>query len=570
MSRAERHISLFGNVLYLKDVKRPLLRCFALGLMLCGAVMTSGCLPSGRMQVQNSAVEVADTTLFPQSLAFFAQKAGGLKVLRSDDDAAKDMVEFRRQFFSPWTKTSADAESLRYFADILSWQGERRGFAENMRPWSDAEWEAMVRNAALCLKAPNAVGSPASAASPAPQAESSSLQTSAPAPLEQTSSASPSETDLAVVTVTTEQRETAAPATLGSEHLHLDGLPDQLQTSSSSLAPSTVATSAEALRAGITVRAADLRNAPTMRPRFSRLEGAGQGWPFDEFQQSAVSVGVPVMVHHVSLDGAWMLVETAGVWGWILADAVALVDKPFMEYWQSAPLGAFVQDGISLRAGAASSQDALGAAFIATANIGTVLPMPSSGHVLTPLRGLDGTASALTVRLGKDSPSVVAMPLRLTPHAVALIGDRMMGQPYGWGGMYGRRDCSAMMRDMFSAFGIWLPRNSGEQVRRGEQVALEGVGALAKEALILEKAEPFRSLLWMPGHIGLYIGEHEGQAAWFHNMWGLRSTLKDGSEGRAILGRAVVTSLRPGQERADMKPETLLIERLSAISTLKK
>jgi hypothetical protein len=153
---------------------------------------------------------------------------------------------------------------------------------------------------------------------------------------------------------------------------------------------------------------------------------------------------------------------------------------------------------------------------------------------------------------------------------VALIGDRMMGQPYGWGGMYGRRDCSAMMRDMFSAFGIWLPRNSGAQVRRGEQVALEGVGALAKEALILEKAEPFRSLLWMPGHIGLYIGEHEGQAAWFHNMWGLRSTLKDGSEGRAILGRAVVTSLRPGQERADMKPETLLIERLSAISTLKK
>ena len=38
-------------------------------------------------------------------------------------------------------------------------------------------------------------------------------------------------------------------------------------------------------RAAILVQHADLRLAPTVKPRFARVQGAGQGWPFDDFQQ---------------------------------------------------------------------------------------------------------------------------------------------------------------------------------------------------------------------------------------------------------------------------------------------
>ena len=45
-------------------------------------------------------------------------------------------------------------------------------------------------------------------------------------------------------------------------------------------------------------------------------------------------------------------------------------------------------------------------------------------------------------------------------------------QPYGYGGLYDNRDCSAMTRDLFAPFGLYLPRNSSEQARGGKVVPL--------------------------------------------------------------------------------------------------
>jgi hypothetical protein len=51
-------------------------------------------------------------------------------------------------------------------------------------------------------------------------------------------------------------------------------------------------------------------------------------------------------------------------------------------------------------------------------------------------------------------------------------------------------------------------------------------------------------------------------------MWGVRTRLDDGREGRAIVGRAVTTSLRPGAERTDVDEERLLIERVGAFTVI--
>lgn len=315
----------------------------------------------------------------------------------------------------------------------------------------------------------------------------------------------------------------------------------------------------KALRHAVTVRPCDLRLAPTERPRFASMEGAGQGWPFDSFQQSAMPAGLPLMVHHVSRDGAWYLAECPYAWGWVRAEDVAFAGEDLRALWQKTPLGAFVRDGVPLRFGSDG-------AFLARADIGTVLPMPSSGTVLLPVRRADGSAAVLAVRLPAGlSSSAVPMPQELSAHAVAAIGDRMMGRPYGWGGMYGDRDCSSMMRDLFAPFGLWLPRNSAAQAKSGRMDALEGPAA-AKEQAMLEKGLPFRTLLWMPGHVGLYVGDHEGKPAFFHNIWGVRSRLSDGRDGRVILGRAVVSGVRPGAERSDVEPEALLIERMRGMA----
>jgi len=335
----------------------------------------------------------------------------------------------------------------------------------------------------------------------------------------------------------------------------------------------------------VTVRATDLRAAPTMEPRFSAAQGAGRGWPFDLFQYSRLHAGSPLSVYHKTRDGAWLLVQSSAAWGWVRAEDAASAGVEFRSRWRKAPLCAFVRDGVGLKfkaLGSSGSPAIRPGSYLASADIGTVLPMPRDGEVLLPMRGLDGEAYAVTASFADwEAPSrhssdlfdqlsrpAVRMPLLLTPGNVARVGDRMMGQPYGWGGLYGNRDCSAMMRDLFAPFGIGLPRNSSKQAMAGERVSLEGLSAEDKEKALFEKARPFRTLIWMPGHIGLYAGQWQGRAAMFHNMWGVRLSLAGGEEGRLVIGRAVLTGLRPGAERGDVEEERLLIGRVKAFTVL--
>jgi hypothetical protein len=145
--------------------------------------------------------------------------------------------------------------------------------------------------------------------------------------------------------------------------------------------------------------------------------------------------------------------------------------------------------------------------------------------------------------------AAVVKPLRLTSLHAVKIANEMIGEPYGWGGLYGNRDCSSMTRDFFAVFGIWLPRHSEDQVKEaGRYINLSGIPPEQKEKIILEKGIPYLTLLWRKGHVMLYIGAKNGQALIFHNIWGIRTKDLRGQEGRKIIGQAVITTLRPGRE----------------------
>jgi hypothetical protein len=139
-------------------------------------------------------------------------------------------------------------------------------------------------------------------------------------------------------------------------------------------------------------------------------------------------------------------------------------------------------------------------------------------------------------------------PVPFTPRHVARLARELAGEPYGWGGLGGKRDCSAMIRDLFAPFGLWLPRNSSEQARAGKFTSFRNLSSAEKEALIVREGAPWRTLLWTPGHIMLYIGVHQGKPLIFHNFWSIKTQDADGKKGRVIVGRAAVTTLHPGHE----------------------
>jgi cell wall-associated NlpC family hydrolase len=158
-------------------------------------------------------------------------------------------------------------------------------------------------------------------------------------------------------------------------------------------------------------------------------------------------------------------------------------------------------------------------------------------------------------------------PLPFTPQAAASLGNQFMGRPYGWGGAWLERDCSLMLQDLFTPFGIWLPRNSSAQLKVGRKADLSNMSAGAKAAWVAENGVPFRTILGMPGHVTLYVGQYNGESVIFHAIWGLR-TMTPRGEGRAVLGKVCVTSLSPGKELHNIIPEKMLLHRFTTAATL--
>jgi cell wall-associated NlpC family hydrolase len=294
-----------------------------------------------------------------------------------------------------------------------------------------------------------------------------------------------------------------------------------------------------------------LRGLPTHLPLFT----SANGYPFDMLQYPQVKANEPLRVLHASRDGIWLFVETAYSNGWLEARDVAFADQEFIDSWMALPQLVITLDntkvtdgvgGISYRAG-----------------IGTFLPLDGAGDewwkVKMATAGKGRKAVSSVTRIARNAAE--RFPLAFNRENISLIGNQLIGQPYGWGEIYGLRDCSAMLRDFFMPFGIWLPRTSADQIASTpQQLKLSGKQPREKEEAIRRQAVPFLTLFYKPGHIMLYIGSDPmGGALVFHNAWSLR--IKDGTGERLqSIGKAVVTTLEPGKELGVVNGKTLLEE----------
>jgi len=293
---------------------------------------------------------------------------------------------------------------------------------------------------------------------------------------------------------------------------------------------------------GIVVANTDLRALPTSSPSFNGLD-SDSGYPFDRLQISAVTANTPVYVSHISRDGAWVHVETSYYFGWVPAQDIAFVEETFARSWQSGRYAVLVRDRVPI-------YDGEGRLFF-KAPLGAQFPLlREEGDFLDVWVGVaaENRQAVLKVaRIGREQ--AVERPLKMSRLNLARVANELINQPYGWGGFRQNRDCSSLMMDFFAPFGIWLPRNSRQQAQEaGRFVDLERMSPKEKEAAILSYGVPYATLIWRKGHIMLYIGSYEGKALIFHDMWGVTTRDSRGRKGRKVVGKSVITTLRPGIE----------------------
>ncbi len=288
---------------------------------------------------------------------------------------------------------------------------------------------------------------------------------------------------------------------------------------------------------------------PTIEPHFGATHVAGSGYPLDDFQLSVEWAGTPLHVLHYTQDGAWAFVLTPSVSGWVRTESIATVDDAFISQWHQKQFAALIQrkQGIRDSQWYYRFEGYLGAIFPFIQSTSTGL------EILIPVKDINNQAAIKTTTLSHEKAAL--MPWSATPAHVALLIKQLLGEPYGWGGLYFYGDCSSTLKGLYTPFGIWLPRNSAAQALAYKNISLQTLSPEERRAAILKQGKPWMTLISVTGHVMLYIGESQGEVMTFQNVWAMVTMSRTNQVGRDVIGRAVLMSLKLSYGETGMFPQ---------------
>jgi len=313
----------------------------------------------------------------------------------------------------------------------------------------------------------------------------------------------------------------------------------------------------------LTLERLNLRAAPTDRPILRDPKLAGEGFPFDYLQNSTIEANKPILVSHCSKDRAWVFVESSFAHGWVRGRDIVFINQQESEIWQNARQTFLLKDNLPI-------YDEEGH-FLFKSHIGMVLPLvdvTQTNNVVLTASGYKNDKVHFHSSLVSSNNSSNEI-LAFNSKNINSIVNELLKVNYGWGGMFGQRDCSSTMRDFFIPFGIWLPRNSYKQSQVGEVIVLKDMSNDKKIETIKKYGVPFETLLYKQGHIVLYVGVVDNKVIIFQNLWGVK-TRKDDKDGRYIVGRTVFSTLEIGKNLKYYDEDASLLKNLKSMNIVTK
>jgi hypothetical protein len=212
---------------------------------------------------------------------------------------------------------------------------------------------------------------------------------------------------------------------------------------------------------------------------------------FDRNRCASLHPGDLVRALRTTPDGTWLYVDAGHTVGWVeigqpITLGPGLTPEAARAQLDAQPRVFMLDDFEQLRAGSSFP-----------------LHARDDDSLTIGVPDIDGTIER---ELPRDAPVHVGA-LSFTRRAVFTQAFALLEQPYGWGGRDGHRDCSSYLLDLFAQFDVKLPRNSAVQSQLGTMsVDLSELDEDEKTKLIRTAAREGVVLLYMPGHIMLYLG----------------------------------------------------------------
>ncbi len=250
------------------------------------------------------------------------------------------------------------------------------------------------------------------------------------------------------------------------------------------------------VRRGIVVERCNLKGFPTEKT----FHKPGD-LHYDGIQETELIASFPVAVLHTSGDGNFVFVQSYFYSGWVPAENIAFcTDEDYR-------LFASPEDYVTVLS---KTVDCGGVRL----DMGAALPYAAedadSYTVQIPKRSAD-TGTLLLEEAVISKADAVRGSLDFTMENYYRQAFLYLGTYYGWGGSSGGVDCSGFVCAVFRTFGIYLPRNTGEQSRHAGRI----LSLTDDPSGVLDTVRK-PAAVYRPGHVMLYLGKKNGTHTIIH------------------------------------------------------
>ena len=326
------------------------------------------------------------------------------------------------------------------------------------------------------------------------------------------------------------------------------------------------------VRFALVVKRSDMRTYPTGDRYYSSLDSKN----LDRFQENGLFPGDALAVLHQSADGEWFFVQSYNYPAWVRKQDLAFGDRQTIYEYMSAPRF-LVITGDKVRT---SFNPQIKEISELQLDMGVRIPLVdprdrdnnvhgqnpyASYTVLLPVRGEEGNLELRQALIARNK-DVHKGYLPYTRENITRQAFKFLGERYGWGHSFNARDCTGFVAEVYKTFGIYMPRNSGQQ---GSSPSGENT-RFTSESSLQDKLREFKSLdtgdlIYIPGHVMMFIGNADDQPYVIHDVSGLSYIDEDGEYYKGILNGVSVTPLIPLR----LSQETSYIDRLYNIKRIR-
>jgi hypothetical protein len=270
----------------------------------------------------------------------------------------------------------------------------------------------------------------------------------------------------------------------------------------------------------------------------------------DEMQITTVRFGEPLIVLHRTVDNGWSFVRTYNnVMGWLESKNIAIADRD--EFTNYINMNDFLI--------VISKNELIGNSYL---DMGTKLALKNekkeSYIIKFPIRDRkNGLIHYRDVEI-KKNPGLHRGYLTYSEKNIVEQAMKYHGTLYAWGSANNGIDCSGLVMNVYSVFGLRLPRNSQEQQAlaknleffsgsdsgsgSGSRSMYFGKGQTMKVNRALDSAK-IGSILFFPGHAMLYLGKVANRHYVIHSIFACKKNNGHGKYEKYYPRQVMISAL---------------------------